>query len=470
MTLASSVAWAALAPLPSRAQAELYVRYWGRSSAWIQDRRVDTSDSTVPLRWVLLEGRSVVPDGAEQAAPLLLVRSDAQGVIDIAIDTPLAVAGADSTNRFISPQSPTDVSKSFSGAAVIAAAMLFATIGAFILRLGEAAARPVPPFEFARLRARSTRRLLVAATALGVTAYVAEMILHGGYLDYVESLSDAAGAVQGRWYLRALALIPTGITVMLLARQIRRRSEERLGRLEWSIVAVGTLIPLSYLLKAAIAIPLLTILLFWYTVSRRALVWLVATGILGALLLPLVYLIRFEGFRSASELFSREYWSEFSSNITSRFFHFESLMITVPEPSSEPIWRPIVDFFGTAIPRFLWEGKPDSAATQFTREHLLHGLNTGTDVGVLSLPGEVWLLGGPAAIVLVGAGIGILLSLASGLMRNSQADGTLLLGAGLVTYLVFLNDGWGMASATIEALIGSVGWLIFLRPLHTRSE
>jgi hypothetical protein len=141
----------------------------------------------------------------------------------------------------------------------------------------------------------------------------------------------------------------------------------------------------------------------------------------------------------------------------------------VPDPSSEPIWNPIVDFFGTAVPRFLWEDKPVSAATRFTHEHLLHGLNTGTDIGVISLPGESWLIGGIAGIFLIGAGIGILLNLASELMRGRDSEGTLLLAAGLTTYLVFLNDGWGIASATIEALIASIGWIIFLRPYRAAS-
>jgi hypothetical protein len=344
--------------------------------------------------------------------------------------------------------------------------MLLAVVGSFLLGIGETAASRVTQVEFASLRKRSTRLLLVIATALAISAYVAEMALHGGYFDYVASLSDPAAAAQGKWYLRTLALLPSGIAVMLLAKCIVPRDRERLGRLEWSVVLAGALIALSYLLKTTIAIPLLTVLLFWYFISRRALAWLAAAGIGGALLLPLVYLIRFEGFRASSKLVSTEYWREFGTNVTSRFFHFESLMITVPIPSSESTWSPIVDFFSTAVPRVFWEGKPDSTATRFTHEHLLHGLNTGTDIGVLSLPGEPWLIGGAFAVLLVGAGIGILLSFATGLIRHREADGRFLIAAGLTTYLLFLNDGWGIASATIEALIGSLGWLVFLRPLR----
>jgi hypothetical protein len=461
--VSASVAWMPLAPLPSGTKVDLAVRYSATDLSWVGEHVVSQAAAAAVSRWSVLQGSDTVPPGAALATPLFLVRPVRAGAVHLALDAPLVIPGAKSTRPFLNDEGDAEVGDSFGIAAALAVAMLAAVLAGFLLGIGEAAASLVPRLTLAHPREGPTRRLIIAITVLGIAAYLTEMTLHGGYFDYVGSLSDPAEATEGKWYLRATALIPSGIAAMLLARRLLHGHRERWGSLDWFVVVVGTLIPLSYLLKAPLAIPLLTILLVWYVVSRRALVWLAATGIVGALLLPLVYLIRFEGFSASSQLFSGGYWREFGTNVTSRFFHFESFMITVPLPSSEAPWRPFVDFFATAVPRVFWEGKPVSPATRFTQEHLLNGLNTGTDVGVISLPGEFWLIGGSAGLLAGGLTIGVLLSLANGLIRRADGDGMLLLAAGLTTCLVFWNDGWGIASATIEALIGSLGWLIFLR-------
>jgi hypothetical protein len=257
--------------------------------------------------------------------------------------------------------------------------------------------------------------------------------------------------------------------VAVVARRLGSVERHGWSRIEIAIVAIGPLLALSYWLKATVAIPALTLLMFSFIRLRRGLGRLIAFAVALALATPLVYLVRGTGSLRFGELLTSQYWSEFFSTLTSRFFHYESLMIAVPYPASERPWQPIVDFFVTFVPRVLWEGKPLSASARFTQEHLLAGLHSPTDVGVISLPGELWLVGGGAGVVTGGLVIGVLLRTAWALASRANAsDGTLLVAATLIAGLVFLNDGWGLASAVVSVLIAACGWLIMLRLDHRR--
>jgi hypothetical protein len=267
----------------------------------------------------------------------------------------------------------------------------------------------------------------------------------------------------GRWYLHAVASVPAALAVLLLARRIDLGLRARWRVLEVFVIVAGIAIALSYWLKAAIILPLLTVLLFAYFVRRRAAILLWLGGIGLAVVTPFVYLVRGSGRIDFALLTTQTYWQEFADNLSSRFFHFESLMITTPFGATQPAWQPFADFVNTVVPRVLWEDKPLSAAARFSDEYLRSGLHSQTDVGVLSLPGEIWLVGGAPGIVVCGVLIGVLLRLAHTLVRHSEGRGTLLLAAGLVTTLLFLNDGWGLASAAVTMLIASAGWLVMLR-------
>jgi hypothetical protein len=217
-------------------------------------------------------------------------------------------------------------------------------------------------------------------------------------------------------------------------------------------------------LKTALAIPLLTVLLVLYFRRRRTGIALWISAVAFVVLTPFVYLVRSEGKLRLSELVSGAYWSDFSQSASSRFFHFESLMIASQHGSSEHPWQPFVDFFTTLVPRAVWPGKPVSEAARFTHQYLVPGLHAPQDIGVISLPGTAWLAGGTTGLFVLGLVLGVLLRFARTYLADARANaGSVLLTAGLVTFLVFLNDGWGLASSLIQMLIASLGWLVLLR-------
>jgi hypothetical protein len=146
-------------------------------------------------------------------------------------------------------------------------------------------------------------------------------------------------------------------------------------------------------------------------------------------------------------------------------------MITTPYPASEPVWQPLVDLSTTAVPRTFWEGKPLSAATRFTHDHLLPGLHSATDIGIISLPGEAWQLGGAVGIAVFGVALGIILRALHHLLRERSGEpGTLLVGCIGLAGVLFLNDGWGIVSALVTTLIAVFGTLVFLRRSGARND
>jgi hypothetical protein len=351
----------------------------------------------------------------------------------------------------------------YTRALLIALGMLVAVVVGYLLPVGPKLADGVPAVDFVDTRQGAGRRWLLAVCALGVIGWVWEMDGYGGYQGYLDALGALGEKGRGHWYQHALATLPSGAAVFLLAARMRG-GRPRLVWWEWLIVVIGTAIATSYFLKATLAIPAVTIVLLLCAVRPRA-AWLLAAGAaIFAVVTPVIYQVRDSGRISFHDLLNGEYWTQFPSNLASRFFHFESLMIAAPLPASESPFQPLVDLVTTVVPRELWHGKPDSAAARFTDEHLVGGLHSPTDVGIISLPGEAWLLGGIAGIVILGLAIGVLLRTAEELFRTRlDQPATLLLASALTTGLVFLNDGWGIASAAIVMAIASVGWLVLLR-------
>jgi hypothetical protein len=237
---------------------------------------------------------------------------------------------------------------------------------------------------------------------------------------------------------------------------------------EVALIVLGIVVGLSYWLKSTIAIPVAVALLCMYAIRRRAAIAIWIAAALFALLTPFVYIVRGAGSIGLGDLFSAAYREEFLANLSSRFFQFESLMFATPVPWSEAPWTPLADLGTSVVPRVLWDDKPLSASARFTEEYLLPGLARPTDVGVLSLPGEFWTLGGAVGVVLGGLAIGVLLRAVHSLVSTRRHElGTLLLAISVLVALLLLNDGEGVASVAILVAIASVGWLPFIQ--RTRS-
>jgi hypothetical protein len=347
----------------------------------------------------------------------------------------------------------------------IAVGLLLVILAGFMLPLAGGLSR-LPSLTILRPDHGSRRWLMLGLLAVGIAGYALEMRAYGGYGAYLGALGALGVEGLGKWYLHAAALIPSAMGVAVLVRWIVLGRVGRPSVLEAAVAAIGLGIACSYFLKAAVAIPALTILLAaYYHRGRTAAIWLWVAGGLFAVATPFIYLVRGEGRIDLSQLFEATYWNSFLDNLTSRFFHFESLMIAAPFGGSESVLQPVKDFAVTAVPRALWADKPLSPAARFTDEFLRPGLHTPTDIGVLSLPGELWLAGGVAGVLIFGLLIGVLLRTATALVAHggSKATGTLLLGCALTVGLVMLNDGWGVASVLVVNLIAQMGWMPFAR-------
>jgi hypothetical protein len=479
--VAGSIAAKALERLP-RGRLELEVIYYGAGERYIRDELLSGAGARparadpAPGRWYRLYGTSRVPGGAAYANLYVVVHGLApRRAYRFRLDAALLVPDAPSRTTFIaygrSANEDTGMWKDAAERALsVSIAMLLAVFLGYLLPFGARLARRIPALELPGLADRRTRRLAVVLVAVGLVAYAAEMETYGGYGGYLSAFSKDPTGGLGKFYIRAVATLTTGVAVLLLTRRISVGRTERWRPLEVALIVTGFAIALSYWLKAMIVIPVLTVMLFWYFVRRRALVWLVLSTAGFAILTPFVYQVRAAGTIRLADFTQASYWSEFLTNLQSRFFHFESLMVVIPYADREPPWQPLLDFFGNVVPRALWHGKPLSANARFTHEYLQGGLHHSTDVGVISLPGEMWLTGGWLAVTIGGAALGVMLRLTQALIEDpAREPGTLLVAVTLLTMLVFANDGWGLASTVTSVLILAVGWLGPLRRAH-RSE
>jgi hypothetical protein len=472
-----SLAVKLLDALPRGARLELRGIYYNGAHEYVSDEPLSGRGSIgavtdpQPRRWHLLYGTSTVPKRASFANLLLLARGFRdEAPLRLRLDAALFVPAAASRADFRAYSEEASGAALWDDASVRALAicvvMLLALLYGYTLAAGTRLARRVPELRLPSLEGR-TRLAVIALVGIGLLAYAFEMWTYGGYGGYLASLKTGASSGLGKWYIHALATLPAGVGVMLFARRLAAEGRERWRLLEVFVIVVGVIIVLSYMSKTAIAIPLLTALLCLYFVRRRAVFLLGVMMTAFAVVTPLVYVIRDEGKLKVSEIATGDYWSVFLANLQSRFFHFESLMVAIPFPSSQPFWQPFADFFGNIVPRVLWEGKPLSVNARFTEEYLKGNLHSPNDVGVISLPGELWLVSGWTGILIVGLVFGILLRLAHALLaRSTRQGGTVLLAATLVTGLVFANDGWGLASTFTYILIAGAGWLVFLRPVR----
>ncbi|MFY9488384.1 MAG: hypothetical protein WAP35_06795 [Solirubrobacterales bacterium] len=472
---------AAVKPLPSferSSRLQLYIQYYSVAGRLVSSELADgpraelgVADSRT-TQWTRLYGIGIAPDSAAVAVPAIVVRTrpgqPTSGAIRI--DAALATPGISSSAQPL-PYFDEDGGGSpiwhdgFGTSLAISIALLAAIFAGCLLPLGTRLAHRTPKLAFPSLNARRPRTILWAITIVGVGAYAIEMWTYGGYGGYLDSLKSIGQAGLSRWYLHALATLPTGAAALLTARRIRIGVREPWPAVEALTVIAGTAIGLSYWLKATVAIPALIVLLFcFFLMPRRGAVALGAAAALFAVMTPFVYLVRGSGGVRFSALLAGDYWREFWANLSSRFFHFESLMIVSPYGSSDDPWRPIVDFALTIVPRAFWEQKPLSPAARFTNDYLLSGLHSTTDVGVISLPGELWLIGGAAAILCGGLLIGVLVRTAHELIvARPRADGTMMLGVALLAGLIFLNDGWGMATVVITMIITCAGGVLIIQ-------
>jgi hypothetical protein len=463
----ASIAVRIARPLARGESVEMHLRLLDSAGNRLPDQRITRATGISPNRWVALRGVGHVPPRAAHAAVLLAVRNaPAHRRQAIDVDASALVPGVTSIRELRDKVDSGHDGRwhdAYAKALLIALLMLVAILAGYLLPLGRRIADSVPAVRFVDTRHGRGLALLVALCVLGIAGWIWEMDSYGGYQAYLDALDALGEEGRGHWYQHALATLPTGVAVFLLASRMTG-SRTRLAWWEWLMVGVGTAIATSYFLKATLAIPAVTVVLLLCALRPQA-GWLLAAGAaIFAVVTPVIYEVRDSGKISFADLLSGEYWTQFPANLASRFFHFESLMIAAPLPASESPVRPLVDVVTTVVPRQLWEGKPDSAAARFTREHLLSGLHSPTDIGIISLPGEAWLLGGIAGIVILGLAIGVLLRTAEELF-GTRADqpAALLLASALTTGLVFLNDGWGIASAAIVMAIASVGWLVLLR-------
>jgi hypothetical protein len=419
--------------------------------------------------WLRLAGRGLPPARATHASALLIARGAQPGKrYAISIDAPVLVVGGSSASDLVAlPGESTGwerLSNAYRKALTVALLMLLAVFAGYLLPWGRSLARRAPAVRLAD--PQDSRRLVVGLVVLGLVGYAIEIASYGGYGGYLDSLNTAGVDALGKAYLRALGTLPSGVAIYLLAWRMTRPAAARrpFGWLERAVIAIGFLLLASYVLKAPMAIAVLTLLLVLYAVWRRASLLLAAGAGALAVLTPLLYLIRGSGRITIGELFTQDYWADLWTDATSRFFQFESLMIATPFSADKGPWAPIVEFVIQPVPRVFWEGKPLTTSAQFTRDYLVPGLHQTTDVGVISLPGETWLMGGAVATVIVGVILGVLLRFVHSLLAASERpDGLLLVAAAVMTWLIFLNDGWGFSSAAVVMLMGSAGWIVFLR-------
>jgi hypothetical protein len=472
--VSGSLAVKTLEPLP-RGRVELEVAYYGRKQQTIGDAVVSGPGSRpglahpTPGTWYQLFGTSRVPKRATFANLVFVVH----GFKDherrtFRLDAAQFIANARSRSEYFTAlpraETPAIWSDAAGRALSISIVMLLTVFLGYMLPLGARLTRRIPEFEIRGLGDRRTRRIVIALAVVGAVSYVVEMSTYGGYRAYLSTFANRPTADLGKFYVHTLATLATGAAVLLLAYRLTVRRSERWRLLEFVIIPLGLGMAVSYFLKAVIAIPLVTVLLFWYFLRRRAVVWLGVFVAGFAVLTPFVYLVRSQGHVRLGEILTSGYWSEFLSNLQSRFYHFESLMIATPFANSEHPWQPAVDFFSNIVPRVFWHAKPLAATTRFTQEYLMGGLHARSDIGVISLPGELWLVGGWVGVIVVGLLLGILVRAVHALLiRPERHAGTVLIAATVMTLLVFLNDGWGLASGLTSVLIIAVGWLIPLR-------
>jgi hypothetical protein len=456
---------------------DLNVIYYDAAQRYIVDRPLSGRSARAavgrprPGRWYRLYGTDVVPRRAAFANLLFVVHGlHDRSPYAFRMDAALLMPRATSRTTYFSyarRQEPPGIWSHVAGRALgVSIVMLLAVFLGYVFAVGARLARRVPALRIAGLGDRRSRRLMLGFAGVGTAAYALEMWTYGGYGGYLAAFTGDPTAGLGKFYIRMVATLTTGIAVALLARRAWLGRREPWRALEATLIVLGFAIALSYWLKAVIAIPALTVLLFWYFARRRGVLALGLFALGFALLTPFVYQVRSQGGIRLGDLTDGSYWSELLVNIQSRFFHFESLMVTIPFPDREPPWQPLVDFFGDAVPRALWTSKPLSANARFTHEYLQGGLHHSSDIGVISLPGELWLVGGWLGVLVAGMAIGVLLRFAQALVaRPVSQPGTVLLGVTVLTALLFANDGWGLASTAISVLVLAVGWLLSLRRL-----
>ena len=454
----------------------LYARYRTDGGAFVDDRlasgagSVDRVVSASRGRWYRLYGATTAPRRAASATLLILLGDPAPtGRYSMQIDAPVLVPGSYSAARldaYANPRAPhsSPWRDAFNKALLISLATLAAVFVGYALALGPWLSARLPRLDLRSPRDGRTIRILVALTAIGLAAFVIEMATYGGYGGYLDSLHDAWRSAAGKWYLHSLATIPTGVAVFLVARRAWAWGAEPWHFWEVALIALGVAIGTGYWLKSTIAIPAAIALLFVYFVRRRAVVGLWVAAGLFAILTPFVYIVRGAGSIGLGDLVSSAYRDEFFANLSSRFFQFESLMFASTAPASDDVWRPLADVATSVVPRVLWDDKPVSASARFTEQYLLPGLANPTDIGVQSLPGEFWTLGGPAGVILGGVIIGVLLRAAhSAISRQDVHPGTILVVCSVVTALLLLNDGEGVAAVSILVAIASFGWIPFVK-------
>jgi hypothetical protein len=467
----------AVKPLGSRplGSVALHVAYYRADDRFVASGRVSGAGAharrtdAAPGRWFRLFGTSRVPRGAVYANLVAVARGfrDHESLA-FRLDAARLLPNARSRIDFPADAPPADAARIWGDAAVraleVSIALLLAVFIGYLLPRGAWLSRRVPVLRLNGLRDRRTGLVLVGFTVVGLVAYAIEMATYGGYGGYLHSFSADPTGGLGKFYIRTLATLATGAAVVTLAHRIHVGFKEPVRALEVGIIVVGLGIAVSYFLKAVIVIPLLTVLLFWHFARRRSAIWLGVSAAVFAILTPFVYQVRSEGGIRPADLVATSYWSEFLTNLQSRFFHFESLMVLIPYEGREHPWQPVADFFETAIPRVLWHGKPLSLDARFTDQYLHGALHARSDVGVISLPGELWLIGGWAGVIVVGIIFGLLLRWVNAMLASPVREpGTVLVAATLLTWLVFTNDGWGLASGAVSVLILAVGWLLPLR-------
>ena len=453
--------------LPRAARIEVAVRFRDAQGRFLADVSAAAAAPGAGA-WQRIEGTVEAPARAASDDVVLLIRGLRDGrryafSVDDAMVTTAVRDGVSTVPYFDGDGSGWQ--GAYTKALAIAVGVLLVILAGFVLPLGARAPRRMR-LTIARPGEGPRRRVMLGLLAVGIAGFALEMRSYGGYGAYLESLGALGVEGLGKWYLHAAALLPSAIGVAVLVRWIALGRPGRPSLLELAVSVIGLGIAFSYFLKTSVAIPLLTMLLAaYYFRGRRAAIWVWIAGAAFAVVTPFVYLVRGTGRIDPSKLFEHEYWSSFVANLTSRFFHFESLMISAPFAASEPVWQPLKDFVITPVPRVLWPDKPVSPAARFTEEFLRPGLHTPTDIGVLSLPGELWLAGGVAGVLIFGLVVGVLIRAATALVAESDAGtmGMLLAGCALTVGLLMLNDGWGMASVLIVNLIAQVGWVPFLR-------
>jgi hypothetical protein len=480
--VSGSLAVRTLTTLPRNALVALHVTYYTSNDRYILDRTLSGKDSLGAVvgprnrRWFLLRGTDVTPRGAAYANLLLLVRRYAdQTSYRIALDAAYLSGAAHSRSdfRFYSPaQTRLSIWRdAYMKALAIVVALLAAVLLGFTFSAGARLAGRLPELTLMRSETRKARLAIVGAAIVGLLAYFVEIRSYGGYRAYLRDFGTSSTDGAGKWYVHAVALVPSGLAVGLVTQRISASRTTRWRLWEIAVILGGFAIAASYAQKATLAIPVLTLLLTYYVYSRRATRWLAAFGVAFAILTPFVYQIRGRGTGSWTTLLSSGYWRDFLTNLQSRFYHFESLMVLIPFRSTVSPLQPVVDVFANVVPRYFWPSKPISTDAQFTHAYLQGGLHSATDIGVISLPGELWQLGGWWAIFIVGVALGILIRAASALMTAPRSGaGSVLLAITATTFFIFLNDGWGFASALTTVLISAVAWLAFLRPVRSPAE